>query len=183
MSKVAGAGAYMNGVGFSAGLKVAILTLEAPSYEKRDTSWTAWKLGIGGDVGVTSVTISNPNAPKGYQTMSASMASQTLILNIGFMHATGSFDGPHDWSGFAIGLDWAPSSQKTTTTVNIAGAKPDTQSSFNPRGFAINFESGSLASMASKMGKKAKMKLSIFILPPVGELPFMMNTTFGAVWY
>jgi hypothetical protein len=183
MSKEAGAGAYMNGVGLSAGLKIAILTLEPPKYETRDTSWTAWRLGMGFDVGSTNVTMTNPNLPAAYRTMQASMTSQTVIFNLGFLHATGSFDGPHDWSGFAIGLDWAPSSQKTTTTVNISGAKPETSSSFNPRGFAINFESGSMASMASKMGKKAKMKLSIFVLPPVDKLPFMMNTTFGAVWY
>jgi hypothetical protein len=184
MSKQAGAGAYMNGVGLSAGLKVAMLYLEAPDYEKRDTSWNAWKVGLGGDVGATSVTMTNPNAPAAYRTLRASMSSQTITFNLGFLHAFGAFNGPNDWSGFAVGFDWAPSSQRTTLTTTAAGFTQTTSSSaFNARGFAVNFETGSLATMASSMGKKAKLKMSFFFLPPTGDVPFLMNMTVGAVWY
>lgn len=109
--------------------------------------------------------------------------TRTQIFNLGFLHAVGAFDGPNDWSGFAFGIDWAPSSQRTTLTLNVAGSKPQSSSSFNAGGFAINFETGNLATLASKIGKKAKLKLSIFFLPPAGDIPFMMNTTVGAVWY
>lgn len=185
LSKTAGAGAYMNGVGLSAGLRIALLTLEPPDYGRRDTSWTAWKLGVGGDVGATTVTMNLPTYRIGGVTyggsQSATMSSTTLTMTLGFMKAFGSFDSPTEWSGFAVGAEWAPSQQKTVLTDQYGHST--TSSSFNPQGFALNFESGSLRSMASKMGKKAKLKLSIFFLPPVGELPFMMQTTFGAVWY
>jgi hypothetical protein len=185
LSKDAGAGAYMNGVGLSAGLRVALLTLEPPVYASRDTSWTAWKLGVGADVGATNVTINLPTyriAGKTYGgPQTASMSSTTLTMSFGFMKAFGSFDSPNEWSGFAVGAEWAPSSQKTVLTTQ--DGKSTTSSSFNARGFAVNFESGSLQSMASKMGKKAKIKMSIFFLPPTGDLPFLMNATLGAVWY
>jgi hypothetical protein len=184
LSKTAGSGAYMNGVGISAGLKVAVLYLDPPDYDKQETSWTAWKVGLGGDMGATAVTLNNPNAPSAYRQISASMASTTLIFNLGFLHAMGAFSGPSDWNGFAIGLDWAPSSQRTTMTSTVGGyTTTQTSSSFNASGFAINFETGNLATLTSKIGKKAKLKLSIFILPPTGDIPFIMNTTFGAVWY
>jgi hypothetical protein len=191
MSKQAGAGAYMSGVGLSAGLKAAMLYLDPPDYARRDTSWTAWKVGLGGDVGLTTVTVNLPKQCITYYgnttctggPQSASMSSQTIIFNLGFLHAVGAFAGPNDWSGFAFGIDWAPSSQRTTVTMNVAGSKPQSSSSFNAGGFAFNFETGSLATIASKMGKKAKLKLSIFFLPPTGDIPFMMNTTVGAVWY
>lgn len=185
LSKDAGAGAYMNGVGISAGLRLALLTLDPPKYATRDTGWTAWKLGVGADVGQTNVTINLPTYRIAGRTyggpQTATMASTTLIFNLGFMQGFGTFDSPTEWSGMAIGIDWAPSSQKTVMT-DKAGNKTES-SSFNAKGIALNFESGSLQSMASKMGKKAKIKLSIFLLPPVGDLPLMMSTTLGAVWY
>jgi hypothetical protein len=67
----------------------------------------------------------------------------------------------------------------TDSTTN----KTTTNSSFNATGFAINFESGSLKSIASKMGKKARIKASIFVLPPVGDIPFLLTGSVGAVWY
>ena len=185
LSKDAGAGAYMNGVGLSAGLRVALLTLEPPVYATRDTSWTAWKLGVGADVGATNVTINLPTYRIAGRTyggpQTASMSSTTLTMAFGFMKAFGSFDSPSEWSGFAVGAEWAPSSQKTVLTTQDGTAT--TSSSFNARGFAVNFESGSLQSMASKMGKKAKLKMSVFFLPPTGDLPFLVNMTLGAVWY
>lgn len=185
LSKTSGAGAYMNGVGFSGGVRLALLTLDPPDYETRDTSWTAWKLGIGGDMGVTSVTINLPTYRVNGVTyggpQTASMSSTTLLMSLGFMHAVGSFSGPNDWTGFAMGLEWAPSSQRTVIT-DKAGHQT-TASSFNPRGFAINFESGSLATMASTMGKKARLKMSIFMLPPTGDVPLLVTMSLGAVWY
>jgi hypothetical protein len=128
--------------------------------------------------------MTNPNAPAGYQTISASMASQTIVFNLGFLHAVGAFDGPSDWNGFAFGFDWAPSSQRTTITTKLGGfTQTQSSSAFNARGFALNFETGNLATLTSKLGKKAKLKMSLFFLPPTGDVPFMLNTTVGAVWY
>lgn len=189
LSKEAGEGAYMNGVGLSAGLKLAILNLDPPKYATRDTGFTAWRLGMGFEVGATNVTINIPQTcftiagrrtcTGGPQT--ASMSSRTLSFNLGFMQGFGTFDSPSEWSGMAVGIDWAPSSQKTVMTDQNGNSTES--SSFNPRGFALNFESGSLQSMASKMGKKAKIKLSIFFLPPAGDLPLLVTTSIGAVWY
>lgn len=183
LSQQAGAGAYMNGVGLSGGFRVTMLNLEPPKYDTRDTSWFAWKLGVGMDLGSTKVTMFDPNLPAGYQQTNASMSNFNLVFLLGGMKAFGSFDSPTDWSGFAVGFDWAPSWQQTTTTVNVAGAQPQTSSSFNAMGFDITFESGSMQSMAAKMGKKARMKATLFVLPPVGELPWLVSANLGATWY
>jgi hypothetical protein len=140
-------------------------------------------------MGVTNVTINIPQTcitvlgrkqcSGGPQT--ASMSSTTLTMFLGFMQAMGTFDSPTEWSGMAIGFDWAPSQMKTVMTDQSGHST--SSSTFNAKAFAINFESGSMQSMASKMGKKAKIKVSIFFLPPAGDMPFFMNTTIGAVWY
>jgi hypothetical protein len=177
-------GAYMSGVGFSGGIRVALLNLTPPKYETRDRSWFAFKIGGGIDLGVMGVTM-DPGCAMGYcpGPTSASMTSLTLVGTIGVMKAFGSFDSPSDWSGYAIGVEWAPSYQSTTLTIPDSPLPPTTTSDFNATGFAFNFESGSMKAMAMKMGKKARFKLRLFFLPPVGELPFLMTGSVGAVWY
>ena len=62
--------------------------------------------------------------------------------------------------------------------IDLAG-----DATFNATGFALNFESGSMKAMAETMGKEAKMKLRLFLLPPVGDLPLFMSINVGWVWY
>ena len=183
MSQQIGAGAYMSGVGFNFGGRITMLMLDPPKYETRDRDWTAWKVGGGIDLGVLSSTFNLPATRyTSAMTTRSSVSTMTLVGTIGFMHAFGSFDSPTEWSGFAIGADWAPSYQSMSMTDSTSG-QVTTSSSFNATGFAINFESGSMRSMAAKMGKKAHMKLSLFFLPPTGQLPFLMTASLGAVWY
>jgi hypothetical protein len=185
LSEQAGKGAYMNGTGVSAGGRLTILSLEPPKYETRDTSWTAYKIGVGMDVGQMSVTINLPT----YRVMgvtyggpeTASMATRNLTLTLGLMQAKGSFDSPTEWSGYAFGVEWAPSRQ--TTVLKDSTGHTTTTTTTNPRGFAISLESGSLQSMASKMGKKARLKFSLFALPPTGDLPLLLTMSVGAIWY
>jgi hypothetical protein len=174
-------GAYMNGFGFNFGGRVVLYNLVPPKYETRDRNWIAWKIGGGMDLGMLSTTSSVSVGGQTY-TSTGSMTSFTLVGTVGFLYAFGGFDSPTEWSGLAVGADWAPSYQSTSmkdTTTNTT----TTSSSFNSMGFAINFESGSMKSIASKMGKKARLKVSIFFLPPTGDLPFMMSGSVGAVWY
>jgi hypothetical protein len=182
-----GDGANMTGIGFNGGFRVSLLNLTAPRYESRDRSWTAFKFGGGADLGVMGVTISLPytcvlgSCYGGPQ--SASMTSFTLVGTVGVMRAFGSFDSPTEWSGWAVGAEWAPSWQSTTLTISDGSTPPTSTSSFNATGFALSFESGSMQAMAMKMGKKARMKVRLFLLPAVGDLPFLMTASIGAVWY
>jgi hypothetical protein len=188
LSEVAGAGSYMSGVGLNGGIRISLLNLTPPKYETRDRNWTAFKIGGGADLGVMGVTITTPVTCAPYVgcfggTESASMTSFTLVGTLGVMRAFGSFDSPQEWSGWAIGAEWAPSWQSTTLTVGDGSTPPTTTSSFNATGFALSFESGSMQAMAMKMGKKARMKVRVFLLPAVGDLPFLMTASVGAVWY
>lgn len=40
-----------------------------------------------------------------------------------------------------------------------------------------------MQSMAAKLGKKARMKVTLFFLPSTGDLPFLMSANIGATWY
>ena len=191
LSALAGAGAYMNGVGFNVGGRVVLYTLEPPKYETRDRNWIAWKIGGGMDLGAlttttyipaTYTTVLGRTYQNGPFVMTGSMSSFTLVGTAGFMYAIGSFDSPESWTGFAIGADWAPSYQSTSITDSESNTTT-TSSSFNATGFAINFESGSMKSIAAKMGKKARLKVSVFFLPPTGDLPLLVTGSLGAVWY
>jgi hypothetical protein len=177
----------MTGVGFNVGGRFSQLSLGAPDYERRDRTWSATKFGLGADVGAAGITITTP--VQCYQfvgcvggTETASMSTMTLTGLIGYMKAFGSFDSPSSWSGWALGFDWAPSYQATTLTMSDGTRTQNSQ--FNWTAFALNVESGSMKSMAMKMGKQAHVKMTLFILPPISEdIPFMMNFTVGAVWY
>jgi hypothetical protein len=187
LSQTAGAGAYMSGVGFNFGGRLVMYILDPPRYETRDRNWSAWKVGGGADIGMLATTIYTPpvfvlGRQVGGGTMSASMTTMTLVGTFGYMKAFGSFDSPTAWSGFAVGFDWAPSYQSTSTTVQ-GSSQVQTSSSFNAKGFAINFESGSMQSIAARMSKKARVKLSLFFLPPAGDIPFMMTASVAGVWY
>ena len=191
MSNLIGPGAYMSGAGFNFGGRVVLYNLTPPKYETRDRNWIAWKIGGGADLGMLATTIYMPATSYSVMgrtytnpasTTTATMSSFTLVGTIGFMYAFGSFDSPTDWSGLAVGADWAPSYQSTSMTDSTTN-QTTSSSSFNPLGFSINFESGSMKSIAAKMGKKARLKVSVFFLPPTGDLPFMMSGSVGAVWY
>lgn len=177
----------MTGVGFNVGGRFSQLSLEAPDYERRDRSWSATKFGLGADVGAAGITITTPVVCYPFAgcvggTQTASMSTMTLTGLIGYMKAFGSFDSPSSWSGWALGFDWAPSYQATTLTMPDGTRTQNSQ--FNWTAFALNVESGSMKSMALKMGKQAHMKMTLFILPPISsDIPFMMNFTIGAVWY
>jgi hypothetical protein len=170
----------MSGTGFQGSLGLFNLSMTPPDYETRGTKWTAWKMGVGMDVASFQVTVASTGA---YAFSSTSQMTQ-LTLNgcIGFLTATGSFDSETEWSGFAVGVDWVPSMVKTTTT-SSSGVSQSGDATFNATGFALNFESGSMKAMAETMGKEAKFKLRLFLLPPVGDLPMFMSINVGWVWY
>lgn len=181
------AGMTMVGLGVSGSVRAALLSLRPPSYERRDRSWFATKIGVGLDMGGMGITITTPVTCAPYVgcmggTSSATMSSITLVSTLGFMKAFGSFDSPTEWSGWAIGAEWAPSYQ--STSMSVEGAAAQTSSNSNWTGFALNLERGSMAAMAGKMGKQAHVKMRFFMLPPISATtPFFMTLSLGWVWY
>jgi len=178
-------GISMSGIGFQGGMRLNSLSMKPPDYEKRDTSWTAWKFGVGADFSVFKVTTDitfSPCLPAAYggcgMTTESSMSQISLVGTLGFLTAKGSFDSETEWSGFAIGLDWAPAFVMTKDS-----EATEATTKFNATGFAINFESGSMKAMAETMGKEAHFKLRIFLLPPVGDMPFFVSISVGQVTY
>lgn len=192
MSATAGSGAYMDlsGGGLNASARVTLYNLKAPQYETRDTSWTAFKVGGGFDIAAFGVTsqfytpiqcYAYVGCVGGLNTTSASMSQTSLVGTLGLMKAWGSFDSPDEWSGTAIGVEWAPTYTKTTVTVK--GQDPTTSRAFNAAGIAVDFQSGSLKTLAASTAKPAHWKIRVFLLPPVGDVPLIMSASFNASWY
>ncbi len=191
MSATAGSGAYMDmsGAGLNASARVTLYNLKAPQYETRDTSWTAFKIGGGFDIASFGVTTQfyipircvSGFCAGGMETSSATMSQTSMVGTLGLMKAWGSFDSPDEWSGTAIGVEWAPT--YTSTTVKPAQGDPTTSKAFNAAGLAVDFQSGSLKTLAMSTAKPAHWKVRIFLLPPVGDVPLIMTASFNASWY
>jgi hypothetical protein len=176
-----GTGMSMTGTGFGIGLRLLNTAFEPPSYERQDTSWTAFRFGIGLDTSRVNVTV----AGSGFST-TLSQQSMTGSLVLGVSSALGSFTSPTDWSGVLVGIDWTPSVTQTNTgSFNAGGFTVPASSSRsnNPKAFAINIESGSLQALTESLATEAHLKVRVFFLPPVGNAPRLVTISVGLVDY
>jgi hypothetical protein len=182
----------MTGVGFNLSTRFSRLVFSPPQYERQDRSWGAFKFGAGTDFSYFTVsTETRPCFVNGCSysstTSTSSMTSFSLVGTLGFTRAIGRFTSPTKWSGVSFGVEWAPSYTMTSTSASTGGGAPaggeTTQGSFNATGFAVSIEGGSLEALTSKLAKKAHLKLRFFMLPPVDDLPLLMNFSVGAVLY
>jgi hypothetical protein len=183
----------MTGVGFNLSTRFSRLVFSPPQYERQDRSWGAFKFGAGTDF--SYFTVSTESRPcyvngcliGGETTSTSSMTSFSLVGTLGFTRAIGRFTSPTKWSGVSFGVEWAPSYTMTSTSASTGGGAPaggeTTQGSFNATGFAVSIEGGSLEALTAKLAKKAHLKLRFFMLPPVNDLPLLMNFSVGAVLY
>jgi hypothetical protein len=182
------------GVGFGLSTRFARLVFSPPQYERRDRSWGAFKFGVGTEWSYFSVTTETEmnvctyyGCTYDYTSTTSTMQSFSFVGTLGFTRAFGSFTSPTKWSGVSVGVEWAPNYTMTSTSATTGGGAPaggeTTQGSFNATGFAFSIEGGSLEALTAKLAKKAHLKLRLFVLPPVGDLPLFMNVSVGAVLY
>lgn len=98
-------------------------------------------------------------------------------MNTRLTFGLGRFLDKTSWKGVAIELNYKP---VYSTYIPDEG---EAQSNFNFSGFSIDFNGSNFTSTKNKIAPKAQVKFSIFILPPVNNMPFFMSINLGALWY
>jgi hypothetical protein len=182
------------GGGGGAGFRVNFMNLNLPD-PAAGNSWSAFKVGTGIDLAFAYIgfpvpkietstsytTVGNTTVPSvavsyGTHYEGTSVMQLNVPLNLGYQWGIGSFDGAQ-WRGVSLGVSYAPSLNVTkvkdgdpTTGFNYAGAELSLQ---------ILDKNGPLAADATE----AHGEIFVFVLPPVGDLPLLVNVGGGAVWY
>ena len=159
-------GISVSGGGGGLGLRLGLLFLSAPDPDK-GSGFFGFRLGSGIDASAMAVTASGP--------FSSTQASGAISIPFyaGFQFGGGSFNSAGEWSGFTVGISWTPSYY-----IPIDSNGPQ-DGSFNTAGVTLELSPATLNSLAPE----AHFRLSIFVLPPINDLPLLVNLGFGAVWY
>lgn len=179
------------GGGGGAGLHFGYLYLAAPDVEK-STTWSGFRMGTGFDFAMIAYghrTDAHIQAGlrdsggneliRGYADGGDTKWGSTRVImipmSIGGQFGFGKFWGESRWNGVMVGIDYRP----TYFHSKPSDFKSATDG-FNPAGFQLTLDIGSLEA-ANK--SEANFRMSVFLLPPVGNRPTFLTLGFGAAWY
>jgi hypothetical protein len=164
------------GFGFSYGGAFSLISLKPPIFSDGISNTSAFKLGANFSANNMVLKITGG---------SGSMQDFTFGLNLGYQMGFGKFFDSKDWRGIMVGAAWRPTFQFTSTNFTFGPyqiSSHDTNTNMSGYEFYVNF--ANLKSITSRFVKPAHMKLSLFILPPIGDtkMSFVM-IGFGMVSY
>jgi hypothetical protein len=171
------------GAGLGASFSVGLLNLSPPDIDKHEKNFFGYRLGLGAQLSAFQLsyylkkpTLSGTTVT--YTLDQQSVGSQQLLIPgyIGIQGGLGNFDSLSQWSGWTFAIDWAPSYQ---LQLNPSGGGGN----FNYLGFNLDIQHGSMHAALQKVAAEAQFKISFFMLPPIGDLPFFATIGLGAVWY
>ncbi len=168
----------MAGVGFNLSFSQNFLNLQIPEHKEGPTSWNTYHLGYGlsGAYGIQTI-----NFPLAYNDYTDDIQITNLQFNInlnaGVTFGLGRFIDKTNWRGLAIELNYKP------TLAIMIPDEGDFSTDFNFTGFSIDFNKCNFTSTMNRIAPKAKFKLSIFVLPPINDLPLFISIGMGAIWY
>lgn len=176
---------YLEGYGINAAFNENIINLKVPQYTQGPAPWSSfhWGYGIAGSYTNTLVEIETIDVDGlgniYYTTMEveSSFANLMVNLNAGFTFGLGRFLSQTQWKGAVLELNYKP-------TLNMwIPEEGESTTSFNFSGFSIDFNSSDFNATMNKIAPKANFKFSLFLLPPVDDLPFFISISLGAIWY
>ncbi|PKP39313.1 MAG: hypothetical protein CVT98_02270 [Bacteroidetes bacterium HGW-Bacteroidetes-15] len=165
----------LSGGGLNVALNQNLFNLKVPEYKAGPSSWNSFHFGYGVAASMNSVTIEfygfdmDPIESTSYQL--------DLNLNLGLTLGLGRFIDRANWRGVAVELNYRP------TYSTYIPEEGDAISNFNFSGFSFDINGSNFTASMNKIAPKAQMKLSFFVLPPVGDMPFFMSINLGALWY
>lgn len=168
----------MAGVGFNLSFNQNFLNLQIPEHKEGPTSWNTYHFGYGLSGAYGIQTIDFPLAYNDYiDDIETTNLQFNINLNAGITFGLGKFIDKTNWRGLAVELNYKP-----TFAISIPG-EGETSTDFNFAGFSIDFNKCNFTSTMNRIAPKAKFKLSIFVLPPIGDLPLFISLGLGAIWY
>jgi len=180
------------GAGVSAGVRAGWVFMNPPNYAENRTRLSAFRFGFGADVSAFSLTMYSKTIGltgryTSIDSTTMSQSSVALPTYIGFIVGGGSFDSSSTWSGWTFGLNYAPSYVQTFSSSDSSsgssGGSATSSGTFNPIGFDVDIQSGSLESTLGNVARKAHFRINFFFLPPINDLPLIASASIGAVWY
>jgi hypothetical protein len=167
----------LSGYGVNVAFNENFINLKVPEYGPGRKSWNSlhWGYGVSGSYFYTVV--ENIWGDYDFDPIESSFGSINVNLNLGLTYGTGVFLSKSNWKGGVIELNYKP----TLTMSFPEGA--DASTDFNFTGFSFDVNTSDFTSTMNKIAPKANFKFSLFVLPPVNDLPFFLSLSLGAVWY
>jgi hypothetical protein len=173
------------GVGGGVGGRISYLYLKLPDQTRRWSWLFMGRLATGVDFSAMSYRIPVGKTPTattslGYEYSSSGFISLQVPFVLSGSVGLGLSDGVGSWTGLVVSLGYAPSLSYSRAT----SGGGDGSFAFNPMGFEIAFDPTSLEAMIEKHAKKAHLRITAFVLPPVDPLnAWIITVGVGAIWY
>lgn len=163
-------GTSVTGFGFGAGGHVSYYYMSAPNPANSESTWLALRA-------TTGVEFAGARITAGDTKLGAYLFNFPVAL--GGQIGLGSYRGTGEWKGVMVGLDYKPSG-------SVSIVQGDSSTGFNYAAFQLTADFVTLRSLKEDMSKvirEAGIRTSIFVLPPVGDLPFILYLGAGITWY
>ncbi|PKP36342.1 MAG: hypothetical protein CVT98_08185 [Bacteroidetes bacterium HGW-Bacteroidetes-15] len=171
------------------------LNLKIPEYKPGLTSWNSYNWGGGFDFLIYSMKygIDEELFRMDMNTLTMNML---FTLDLGWTLGVGKFKSVEQWRGVAFILKYRPAISLVmgSSTVSIEYTSPDIPSStmassidptfnFNFGGFGFDFQFSNFYATMDKLAPVPTMKLTAFILPPIGDSPLFISFGLGVLMY
>lgn len=178
-----------NGFGFS--FYYNSFNLKIPEYTIGTSKWNSftWGLGYDGLFYKTEMTMSDELYD---MYITNNMVSLIIAANLGWTLGIGKFKTEEQWKGLALIFKYRPSltivggssemnmvshsefvpNMNTTTQL-------DPNVNFNFGGFGFDIQMSNYYATLNKIAPKPSLKLTAFLIPPIGDTPLFINIGLG----
>ena len=166
----------MKGIGGNLMISEEYLNFKVPDYLPGLRKWHSSVYGASLSIMfmVSEITSSNFEDP-----FSSSSLGYVISPDLGYTFGIGKFKSPTKWRGIAFEFKYSPSLILTLPLEEGA----TTDYNFNFLGFGFDMNTNSFTSNASKLAPKAQSKFTLFVLPPIKDIPLTVSVGYGLTFY
>ncbi|HON17556.1 MAG TPA: hypothetical protein PK990_00130 [Salinivirgaceae bacterium] len=184
----------VNGYGGGVSVSYTWYNLKIPTFKTGLSTWNNFCYGFGYDMLVYYYSFeTNESLVK--INLSTLNTSFPIYGTLGYTIGLGKFIDEGNWKGIALTFKYRPSlilnMSSTKTTVEMQSPYPmttttddfNTTASFSGGGFGFDLEFSNFSATMSRLAPPATTKFSLFILPPVKDLPLFVTLGLGITFY
>ena len=185
----------ISGFGFGQNYHYNRLNLKIPEYNPGITKWNSFNWGVGMDA-LAFQTKMNFTEELFDMKMETANISIMLSASFGWTLGVGKFRSEDQWVGVALTLKYRPSFSIlfAMTQTQIISKSPYIQSStssssgdpitdYNLGAIGFDLEFSNYYATMKKIAPRPRLKLSAFVIPPVGDLPLFVSVGLGISFY
>jgi hypothetical protein len=185
----------INGYGGGYSLFFNNFNLKIPEYKPGITNWNSFNWGFGYDLVLYGM---NWGFDEEFYRMDMSSFMVNLMFtgNIGWTLGVGKFKSQEQWKGVAFVFKYKPALNMAmgASTIRITSDDPlfpDTETTtnidptfnLNLGGFGFDIQFSNFYATMQKLAPKPTLKLSAFVLPPIGDSPLFISVGLGILIY